>query len=63
MKEGLVYICMVVIFVVGAIIGGGRMISASSNVRENCKPTDFYVIGDKGHTNRVYDCTSYELIL
>lgn len=25
-------------------------------VKNNCKETNYFVIGDKGHVNRIYDC-------
>jgi len=34
-----------------------QSVSEASEVRSQCEDTDLYVIGDKGHRNRVYDCS------
>lgn len=53
---------IVVLFLTYVIISAGnKMHNESDVVRDKCTKTDYYVIGDKGHRNRIYDCTGVQL--
>lgn len=52
----IVVISLIVISLI--VIGLCRMYSKSSEVRNNCQKTHLFVIGNKGHRTRVYDCSN-----
>ena len=57
----LIPVFVIVGFIFGVVRGSIIMQEQSSIVKNDCAPTDLYVIGDKGHRNRIYDCTDVEL--
>lgn len=49
----LVFISLAILIIRGGII----MHKENKEVLDNCNPTEMYIIGNKGHKTRVYDCT------
>jgi len=50
-------LCLIAFVIVVMIIGGINIaIKEEKELKINCSPTDFYVVGNKGHVTRVYDC-------
>lgn len=56
---------IVIIALIGMLILIGlamkKQHEESVQMRTECEPTDLYVIGDKGHRNRIYDCSGVDL--
>ena len=49
------------VFLVLAIANGIiRTNDAALKLKEDCPPTEMYVIGNKGHIGRVYDCSKVD---
>ena len=62
--EKIVYrggMCFVALLFILAMFGARKAGSIASNVTGNCEPIDLYIISDRGHMRRVYDCTDIEL--
>ncbi len=51
-------VCGMIVGVCGLIFFGmPKMHRQKMEVYNNCKKTELFVIGYKGHRNRIYDCT------
>ena len=57
----LIPILIIGTLIFGIIRGGMIMHKENSAMHNKCIKTDLYVIGDKGHRNRIYDCSDVEL--
>jgi len=56
-----IIVIVMIFFVIIIVLGSLKLMGESRTVKEKCRPTDFYSIGDKGHRNRIYDCTGVNL--
>jgi len=56
----IVVIAVIIGFIVVIGFAVQRMEAKKSHIRDNCAPTELYVIGNKGHVTRVYDCSNLE---
>ena len=57
----LIFTIAVVVIIGLIVVGMIRLQQESFIVTDKCSLTNLYVIGDKGHRNRVYDCSGINL--
>jgi hypothetical protein len=50
---------VVLLFII--ILAGGYKQVTKVKALERCSLTDLYVIGDRGHRNRIYDCSGIDI--
>lgn len=49
-------ILMLILLLIGVFKGVSTINKNNEKLKTNCKPTELYIIGNKGHASRVYDC-------
>lgn len=48
---------ILILLIIGVISGAQKHTELNSKIKEHCKPTELYIIGNKGRSSRVYDCS------